>query len=138
MARYQAIVSVGSNIEPVRNIDQAIEILRAEQELIGQSTMIQTRPVGLANQPDFINGALLVETDLDYDDFNRYLKNVESRLQRVREGQDFGPRTIDLDIVVWEQEVVHDDYYQYEHTRIPVGEIIDRYAIDISQDRRDK
>ena len=138
MARYQAIVSVGSNIEPVRNIDQAIEILRAEQELIGQSTMIQTRPVGLANQPDFINGALLVETDLDYDDFNRYLKNVERRLQRTRGDQSHGPRTIDLDIVVWDRKVVHDDYYQYEHTRIPVGEIIDRYAIDISQDRRDK
>ena len=138
MARYQAIVSVGSNIEPVRNIDQAIEILRAEQELIGQSTMIQTRPVGLANQPDFINGALLVETDLDYDDFNRYLKNVESRLQRVREGQDFGPRTIDLDIVVWDRKVVHDDYYQYEHTRIPVDEIIDRYQVDIIHGRREK
>ena len=133
MAGHQAIVSVGSNIEPEQNIERAIEILRAEQDLIDQSTMIQTRPVGLVNQPDFINGALLIETELDYEAFNRYLKNVEARLQRVREGQSFGPRTMDLDIVVWDRKVVHDDYHQYDHTRDPVNELVNRHQLGLDQ-----
>jgi 2-amino-4-hydroxy-6-hydroxymethyldihydropteridine diphosphokinase len=131
MAKHQAIVSVGSNIDPEQNIDRAIAIIRSEQELVAESTMIQTKPVGLSKQPDFINGALLINTGLEYESFNQYLKDVESRLQRDPDQKAFGPRTMDLDIIVWDGTVVHDDFYQYEHTRGPVGELIDKFGIEI-------
>lgn len=131
MAKHQAIVSVGSNIDPEQNIDRAITIIRCEQELVAASTMIQTKPVGLRNQPDFINGALLINTGLDYESFNHYLKDVESRLQRDPDQNAFGPRTMDLDIIVWDGKVVHDDFYEYEHTKGPVSEILERFGISV-------
>lgn len=134
MAKHQAIVGVGSNIEPEKNIDRALAIIRDEQELVAESTMIQTKPVGIVNQPDFVNGALLINTELDYGAFNQYLKDVESRLQRDVDQKDFGPRTIDLDIIVWDGKVVHDDYYQYDHTRAPVKELIQQFGLAIVED----
>lgn len=134
MVKHQAIVGVGSNIEPEKNIDRALAIIRDEQELVAESTMIQTKPVGIVNQPDFVNGALLINTELDYESFNQYLKDVESRLQRDTDQKDFGPRTIDLDIVVWDGKVVHDDYYHYRHTQVPVKEIIQQFDLAIVED----
>jgi 2-amino-4-hydroxy-6-hydroxymethyldihydropteridine diphosphokinase len=131
---HQVIVSVGSNIDPEYNIERAIALIADEQFLTGQSTMIQTKPVGLVDQPDFINGALLIETTLSYDDFNLYLKSVEARLERDKEQKGFVPRTIDLDIVVWDGKIVHDDYHQYDHTKIPVSELARKFQIAIADD----
>ena len=134
MGKHQAIVSVGSNIDPEENILRAIDLIRDEQRLIAESKMIQTKPVGLVDQPDFINGALLIETELDSTAFNQFLKTVESRLQRIKGAENFGPRTIDLDIIVWDSRVVHDDFRNYDHTRIPVSELIEQFHLAIKAD----
>ncbi len=133
MKKHQAIVSVGSNIDPQENIYRAVTLIRSQQVLVAESTMIQTKPVGMVDQPDFINGALLIETDLVYDEFNKYLKEVESQLQRRKNSESFGPRTIDLDIVVWDCKIVHNDFNRYEHTRVPVSELIDRFGLAVEE-----
>ena len=131
MTLHQAIVSVGSNIDPEDNIEKAIDLISAEQTLMAQSTMIQTKPVGLVDQPDFINGALLIETRSGYEEFNSYLKSVEARLQRDEDQKSFGPRTIDLDIIVWDRKIVHEDFDKYDHTRIPVSELAGRFHLEL-------
>lgn len=130
---HLAIIAVGSNIEPERHVERARRLLSREHELVAESTWRWTAPVGISDQPDFLNGALLVRTELDEDAFRGYLKEVESRLGRDRSGPKFGPRVIDLDLVVWERRVVHRDYPAQTHTREPVDELLGAYEIDLAE-----
>ena len=129
---YQAILSVGSNIEPHHHCQQAEQILAQEHQLIDKSAYIVTAPVGYQDQDDFLNGAYWVSTHLSYLEFNQYLKDLEKRLGRVKGPIKSGPRTIDLDIIIWDGQVVHDDFYSKDYTKIPVQELLDRHGIQLA------
>ncbi len=105
------IIGIGSNIDPEENIRRAIEILENDLSVLGVSEMMKTEPIGIKNQPDFTNGAVKIETTLQQNELEHYLKNVEDQLKRDRKSPKFGPRTIDLDIVVWNGQVVDRDFY---------------------------
>jgi 2-amino-4-hydroxy-6-hydroxymethyldihydropteridine diphosphokinase len=128
---YQAILSVGSNIEPQHHCQQAEQILAQEHQLVDKSAYIVTAPVGYQDQDDFLNGAYWVSTNLSYLEFNQYLKDLEKRLGRVKGPIKSGPRTIDLDIIIWDGQVVHDDFYSKDYTKIPVQELLDRHGIQL-------
>lgn len=131
--RHVTIVSVGSNIEPEHNLRSARDILRDEMTLLGEARVIRTKPDGYQDQADFLNGAWLLETELPYDEFNRYLKDVERRLGRVKGPIKSGPRCIDLDIIIWDGRVVHDDYIQKKHYVVgPVDELLQRHGIELA------
>jgi len=121
---HQAIISGGSNIDPHEHLRQAREILAEETRLLASADVIETAPVGFQYQPDFLNTAYLVETAMDRESFNYYLKSVEDRLGRVRGAIKSGPRTIDLDLVAWDGELLTTDYYQYEYVSVPVNQIV--------------
>lgn len=91
---------------------------------MAHSQTICTPPVGFLNQPDFLNAALLIRTPLEHDAFRAYLKAVESRLGRVRGPNKSGPRTMDLDIVAWDGELVDQGYFEYDYIRLPVDEVL--------------
>lgn len=120
----RAVIAVGSNIEPEHNIARAKDTLAKEFILLAQSQFVVTTPIGYADQPDFINGALLIDTELDYDNLNARLKELETSLGRVKTGHKYGPRTIDLDIVVWNNTVVSDEVYQRDFVRNAVLEVV--------------
>jgi 2-amino-4-hydroxy-6-hydroxymethyldihydropteridine diphosphokinase len=128
---HQAILSVGSNINPQENCHQAEAILTAEHRFLGRSSYIITAPVGYQDQDDFLNGAYLVETDLGYEEFNVYLKDIERRLGRVKGPIKSGPRTMDLDIIVWDGVVVHEDYGTKDYTTDPVDEILASFGVTL-------
>ncbi len=121
---HQCLISVGSNIDPQRHIEQARAILTAECRLIASSTIIETKPVGYQNQADFLNGAFLVATTLDCASFRAYLKRIEDRLGRIRGPIKSGPRTIDLDIVTWDGRVIDASGLEQDYVRIPVDEVL--------------
>lgn len=123
-ALHECLISLGTNIEPEHHFHEALTILRSECELIASSEAIRTTPVGYQHQPDFLNAALLVRTSLDHDAFRAYLKEVENRLGRVRGPIKSGPRTMDLDIVAWDGEVIDEGYYQHSYVRRPVDEVL--------------
>lgn len=135
--RHVCVVSVGSNIDPQRNVRRTRDILAAEIDLWGESALIWTAPVGFQDQPDFLNGAYLITTPLDRAAFKEYLCGVEDRLGRVRGPIKSGPRTIDLDIIIWDGEVVHDDYFSREYVSVPVDELIARYDVLVKRDTAD-
>ncbi|MFQ5354101.1 MAG: 2-amino-4-hydroxy-6-hydroxymethyldihydropteridine diphosphokinase [Thermodesulfobacteriota bacterium] len=120
----RAVISVGSNISPEENIKAAEDILREEQGLLKVSTFRRTAPVPPAEGPDFINGAFLIETPLDREGLKTFLMGVERRLGRIRGHDRFAPRTMDLDITVFNGAVVDDDYYKYDFVRNAVEELI--------------
>lgn len=123
-SRHECLISLGSNIDPDHYFVEALTILSDECELLARSNAIRTTPVGFQQQPDFLNAALLVSTTLEFEAFRDYLKEVEDRLGRVRGAIKSGPRTMDLDIVAWDGEVVDDGYYQHDYVKKPVDEVL--------------
>lgn len=121
---HECVISLGSNIEPERHAAEALAILGQECELVARSREIVTTPVGYQEQPNFLNAALLVRTRLSMDDFRDYLKSVEDRLGRVRGPIKSGPRTMDLDIVAWDGELVDEGYLDHDYVRVPVDELL--------------
>jgi len=107
----QAVIGVGSNIEPELNVSRARERIAHRHVIIAESPLVETSPIGYVDQPDFTNGALLVETDLDRERLRADLKAIEAMLGRRPGTNRYGPRTIDLDIVVWNGAVIDRDCY---------------------------
>jgi len=119
-----AVIGVGSNIDPHRHVAMARKALSEDGLLIAESRFVTTRPVGTTNQPDFLNGAFLVHTRGTLQALKRYLQAIETRLGRRRSADRFGPRTLDLDIVVWNNYIVHDDLYRRNFLRVAVKELL--------------
>jgi 2-amino-4-hydroxy-6-hydroxymethyldihydropteridine diphosphokinase len=122
----ECIIGIGSNIAPEHSIQAALMILQQETDVRGVSKWVKTTPIGIRNQNDFINGAIKIRTTLSQESFRRYLKNLEDKLGRDRSLPRFGPRIIDLDIVVWNDDIVDDDYYTRDFVRNAVNELSDR------------
>ncbi|WP_167610794.1 2-amino-4-hydroxy-6-hydroxymethyldihydropteridine diphosphokinase [Maribellus sediminis] len=114
------IIGIGSNIDADKNISQMLEILKSKVKVIKVSPMIRTKPVGIKEQPDYTNGAVKIETEKDRASLTKLLKEIEDQLGRDRCGPKFGPRTMDLDIVVWNGEIVDQDYFTREFIRTSV------------------
>lgn len=121
--KHLCIIGIGSNINPEKNIAEALKILGKDNEINKISRFIKTAPIGVTDQPDFLNGAVKVVTDKGKNDFRNYIKEVEDMLQRDRSAPKYGPRSIDLDIVVWDGEIVDNDYYRRDFLKKVVDEI---------------
>jgi len=101
-------------------LSRALELLGndADLELVATSTVRETEPVGLREQPPFLNAAAAIETELSARLLLDRLLEIERRLGRVREGPRFGPRTIDLDLLLLGDQVVDEPGLCVPHPRI--------------------
>ena len=113
----RAVIALGSNIDPQENIGRAKKLLVRAYHILAESQFIMTKPIGDTDQKDFINGALLLETPLAFDELKKMLKIMEVQLGRHEKTAKFGPRTIDLDIVVWNGKVVDQDFYERDYLK---------------------
>jgi 2-amino-4-hydroxy-6-hydroxymethyldihydropteridine diphosphokinase len=121
------IIGIGSNIDPEKNIVRALDLLAQENRLVSTAKRRITAPIGFPKQPDFINTAALFETAFGKDAFTSRLKKIEDALGRVRTENKYGPRTIDLDIVVWNGRIVDDDYFSRDFLKKAIDELLDKY-----------
>ena len=124
MTTNEVVIALGSNIDPEANLELAVLELKSRYNVSKQSRWIRTKPIGIQNQPDFYNGALLLETKLGLDSLKQELKNVEDLMGRDRSLPKFGPRVIDLDILIWNGEIIDNDYYERYFLRKGVEEIL--------------
>ena len=120
----EVVIGIGSNIDAEFNIEKALEILDILVRIEKVSSFIKTKPVGITDQPDFTNGAVRVKTDYGAKELKKKLKGIEDQLGRDRSAAKFGPRCIDLDIIVWNGEIVDRDYYTRDFLRQNVSEVI--------------
>ena len=121
---HEVVIGLGSNIDPEANLEQAVQELKSRFKVSKLSQWTRTKPIGIQDQPDFYNGALLMETELEQQSLKKELKRIEDILGRDRSLPKFGPRTIDLDILIWNKKVVDEDYYERDFLRKGVEEII--------------
>jgi len=118
----RSFVGLGANLEDPRGqIERAIELLAAEDgiELVAVSSLRETDPVGYEDQPRCVNGAAELRTSLRARELLERLLAVERRLGRVRgDGPRFGPRTIDLDLLLYGDELIDEPGLQIPHPRL--------------------
>jgi 2-amino-4-hydroxy-6-hydroxymethyldihydropteridine diphosphokinase len=118
----RSFVGLGANLgDPAAQIRRALELLGAEDgvKVVAVSTLRETDPVGHEDQPRFLNGVAEVSTTLSARDLLERLLAVERRLGRVRgAGPRFGPRTIDLDLLLFGDEIVDEPGLVVPHPRL--------------------
>lgn len=119
----QAIISVGSNIEAEKNIQKARQYLMGQFEVMNESEFIETEPIGNLSQPHFINGTFLIRTDLSQQGLKIQLQAIETKLGRDRCNGPDAARTIDLDIIVWNDDIIDDDVYKRDYLRELVSQV---------------
>jgi 2-amino-4-hydroxy-6-hydroxymethyldihydropteridine diphosphokinase len=125
----RAFVGLGSNVgDRDATLRQALDLLASEPgvELRRVSAFRDTAPVGYVDQPRFLNAAAEVETDLPADELLARLLAIERRLGRVRAGPRFGPRTIDLDLLLYGDETIDAPGLRVPHPRLHER----RFALD--------
>jgi len=106
---------------------KAVTMLGQCCKLLAASSVWETRPLGVANQPNYLNAAALIETNLTAAHLKaNILAFIEKRLGRVRRGNPYGPRTIDVDLVLFNRDVL-----EVGQTRIPHPEVLERPFVAI-------
>ena len=128
----RVFIALGSNIDSETNIRLAIRELAERCELRAVSPVYETKPVGTTDQPNFLNAVALVGTDLSAADLKaKVLAAIEQDLGRVRTADKNAPRTIDLDIVLFNDQILDvghrhvpdPDILRYPHVAVPLAHI---------------
>jgi 2-amino-4-hydroxy-6-hydroxymethyldihydropteridine diphosphokinase len=118
----RSFVGLGANLDdPGVSIARAVELLAAETgvEVVAVSTLRETDPVGYQDQPRFLNGAAELRTMLTARELLERMLAIERSLGRVRgEGPRFGPRPIDLDLLLYGDQVINEPGLQVPHPRL--------------------
>jgi 2-amino-4-hydroxy-6-hydroxymethyldihydropteridine diphosphokinase len=116
----RAYVGLGANLGPREvTLLRAADLLAAADgvEVVAVSQLRETAPVGVVDQPPFLNGAVALDTSLSARVLLDLLLEIERSLGRVR-GERWGPRTVDLDLLVYGDERVDDDGLRVPHPRL--------------------
>ena len=114
-----AAIALGSNMgDRLGNLRQAVHLLENQRiRVTARSDVFETNPVGFENQKRFLNACILVQTDLSPIELLAETQRVETQLGRTREVR-WGPRTIDLDILLFDEMVVNEKTLVIPHPRM--------------------
>jgi 2-amino-4-hydroxy-6-hydroxymethyldihydropteridine diphosphokinase len=117
----RAYVGLGANLgDRERTLRTAVDALAAEEgiEVVAVSTLRETEPVGVGEQPLYLNGAAELETTLTARELLARLLAVEQQFGRVRVPDEHGPRTLDLDLLLYGDEAIDEPGLTVPHPRL--------------------
>lgn len=113
----RAVIALGANLnDPVECVELAIALLAESSELVAQSSLYVTKPVGGPVQPDYVNAVCIIETDLPPRELLNQLHGIEKSMGRVR-GEKWGPRIIDCDLIAFGNLISRDEKLTLPHPR---------------------
>jgi len=118
-----AIIALGSNIDPERHFALAKAKLQEKVHILAESRAVYTKPISAKPQPDFLNGVVLIETEMEKSELIAWLHSIEEELGRIRTQDKYGPRTMDLDLVVWQGQIVHPDVKERTYLQELIKEV---------------
>lgn len=116
----KAYLALGSNLQdPVLQVKRAILELATlpSTRLIKASSLYRNPPVGIVDQPDFINAVVEIETSLSPSELLSALLDLEKRHLRIRREKN-GPRTLDLDLLLYGNTIIKNDFLEVPHPRL--------------------
>ncbi|ABS35268.1 2-amino-4-hydroxy-6-hydroxymethyldihydropteridine diphosphokinase [Clostridium botulinum] len=131
---HTVYVAFGSNIgEKESYIKRALEKIEERgMEIIKVSSIYETEPYGVLDQDSFLNGVVKIETNLTPEDLIGELLNIEKQLNRVRERR-WGPRTIDLDIIFYDDLIINEKDLVIPHKDMENREFVLKPLCDIDE-----
>lgn len=133
----RALIGLGGNLGEVpERLDAAIAALDALPgvAVVARSRFYRTPPWGHTAQPDFVNAAIAVETSLSAWELLDALLATERAFGRLRDGERWGPRTLDLDLLAYGDAVIDDDRLSVPHPRIAERAFVLLPLADIAAD----
>ena len=127
-------VGLGSNLEdPVAQVLEAVEELEMipDSILVQRSSLYRGKPMGPADQPDYVNAVVAMDTLLSAEDFMQALTRIEDLQGRERQGEKWGPRILDLDLLLYgnssidtpDLTVPHPGMHERDFVIVPLAEI---------------
>lgn len=132
MADHAAWLLLGSNIQPEKNLARAVSLLTRQTELLGVSSVWQSPPADGSDQPDYLNAAVRIRTGFSPEELlAQVIAPIERELGRERSAEKFAPRTIDIDLALYDDRVgaysgkqlPHPDILTRAHAALPLAEL---------------
>jgi 2-amino-4-hydroxy-6-hydroxymethyldihydropteridine diphosphokinase len=124
MSPHRVYLSLGSNIEPEANLSMAIELLAEYGEVRAVSGMWESRAVG-GSGPNFLNASVLLLTEIEPSELkDRLVRPIESSLGRVRTEDKNAPRTIDIDVMLVDDQPFNLDLWDDAFVLMPIAELL--------------
>lgn len=105
-----AFIALGSNqASPLEQVAQALDALAtlAHSRVVATSSFYRTKPLGPQDQPDYLNAAVALETTLTPEELLAHTQRIELEQGRVRKDERWGPRTLDLDIMLFGTQILN-------------------------------
>ncbi len=131
-----AYIGIGSNIgNREQNCRESIRLLSEKGiTIVKQSSMYETEPWGMKDQPRFINMTIEIETDKTPSELLHFLKDIEKKLGRT-ETVKWGPRVIDLDILLYDDIIMRESGLEIPHHHMHEREFVLRPFAEIAPDK---
>jgi len=113
-----AYIAIGSNLaSPLEQVNAAVQALGEipQSKIVAVSSFYRTPPLGPQDQPDYLNAAVVLETALDAETLLDNTQRIELQQGRVRKAERWGPRTLDLDIMLFGHETINTERLTVPH-----------------------
>jgi 2-amino-4-hydroxy-6-hydroxymethyldihydropteridine diphosphokinase len=124
---HLAYLNLGSNIQPETHLVRAVELLHDYGEVLKVSSAWESKSVG-AEGPNYLNACVLFKTGFMQVELKKMvIRPIEADLGRTRSENKFSPRTIDIDIVLFDDKPYNDKFWRYAFVIIPLAEIYPSY-----------
>lgn len=120
---HQAWLSLGSNIEAESCLPKAVQLLREVGKIVSVSSVWESESVGFEG-PNFLNACVLFLTHLQPVELKeQVIRPIEAKLGRIRSAEKNAPRTIDIDIVLFDEQPLNTDFWDYAFVTVPLAEL---------------
>ena len=131
-----AFIGLGSNLaDPTAQLARAVAELASlpDTTLVAQSSFYSSHPVGPQDQPDFVNGAVWLQTRLSPLQLLDRLQQIEQHHGRERK-QRWGPRTLDLDLLIYGDDTISSERLTVPHPELPNRDFVLQPLLDLKAD----
>jgi 2-amino-4-hydroxy-6-hydroxymethyldihydropteridine diphosphokinase len=124
---HEVYIGFGSNIDPANNFKLAVKQLRNSVQIKAITKVWETPPVGTSG-PNFLNAAALIHTPLELDALREnVLRQIESKMGRIRTDDPNASRPIDLDILLFDEKVIENEIWTQAHIALPLAELLPNF-----------
>ncbi len=135
---HHAYLSLGSNIKPEVHLPQAIQMLKDCGQVKAVSRVWESHAVG-SEGPDFLNSCALFLSHFQPNDLKeQIIRPIEASLGRIRYADKNAPRTIDLDIVLFDETPLNIRFWAYAFVIVPLAELIPDFLHPVSGEKLSK
>ncbi len=131
---HQVYLSLGSNIQPKANLPRAIDLLAEYGDILKGSSAWESESVG-SDGPNYLNACVLFMTPLFLEELKeKIIHPIEAKLGRQRSEDKYAPRTIDIDVIIFDDQSCNDKFWALAFVVIPLAEIYPEFRNPLTRE----